>query len=90
MPQSTALLVPPQRTPCAPWCTRHDAGENACYANPATVAGQVHLGLSRHPDGTVIDLYRATDTPLTLDQADQLGRALLATVAAGRGTEVSR
>lgn len=89
MPQSTALLVPPQRTPCAPWCTRHDAGENACYATSMPVAGQVHVGLSRHPDGTVIDLYRSADTPLTLDDAEQLGRALLATVAAGRGMEVA-
>lgn len=89
MPQSTALLVPPQRTPCAPWCTRHDVGENACYANPTPSAGQAQIGLSRHLDGTVIDLYRTTDTPLTLDQAEQLGRALLATVAAVRGTGVS-
>lgn len=89
MPQSTALLVPPQRTPCPVWCARHDAGENACYATSMPVAGQVHVGLSRHPDGTVIDLYRPSEAPLTLDDAEQLAYALLAKVAAGRETEVA-
>lgn len=89
MPQSTALLVPPQRTPCAPWCTRHDVGENACYANPTPSAGQAQIGLSRHLDGTVIDLYRPSEAPLTLDDAEQLAYALLAKVAAGRETEVA-
>ncbi|GAA3172240.1 hypothetical protein [Nonomuraea roseoviolacea] len=100
MPQTLApALVPQQRRPCpvaTPWCVRHDHSESICAAADTPVPGPLHygtqpcVGLMANPDfGTVIHIYLADD-PHTLDEAEEIALAILAKVAAARGTEVAR
>ncbi|NUW45508.1 hypothetical protein [Nonomuraea rhodomycinica] len=101
MPQTLApALVPQQRRPCpvaTPWCVRHDHGESACYAADRPIPGQPHhgarpyVGINHHPGyGIAIELYRSADEPLSLDDAETIGLALLAAVAAARAGTVTR
>jgi hypothetical protein len=84
-------VVPAQRQPCAPWCASHDHGEDACYAADKPIPGRPfydvdpYVGISRQPgENPLIGLYRSFDDLLTPDEAEQIGRALIAAAQAAR------
>jgi hypothetical protein len=82
----------PGATSCAPWCTRHHDGgphpEDAhCTTTlPLTASGEVQgeVLMATDPDTGPVIRLRVPHDEWLLDDAERLGRTLLALAAAGR------